>query len=625
MSTSQSFANPFQMLEAIDVMLLRRHYKDAIATFFTLLDKMTQSWYGASFARPGHYGDQNRHMFELCERAAKQWHQILSSDLDLTKVDYTPLIANISVLHALLMGSAQGSLDDFITALHRKTGGRYQTQEFIRMVLAWCPASRSGFRIFDYYAQGPELIMAQALGCVGGMGLVSEQADQHRNLAIDFLIANQSTPIEKLRAVSLSMIVLEAWMRCSYASHPRRHHIKPLLNRMIAQGFEQLSGGMAHVEIRVPELARSDKPLMVVPMEAMSGGHAMYRCYAGIIAECRRHFYTVGLAATKHYDAATEALFDAFFNVNEISSGDKQGLIRMAVLEKIILNWKPALVYYPSVGMAIWGVALANRRLAPVQVMSFGHPATTMSPVMDYGMLEQVWNSGNPEVYSEKIIVIEDGAMQFQVPDKTVRIAPVLALPADGVLRVAIPSLSQKLTGPFVTALRKVEDAMGNRVRFVFFTGAKSVHYAASVRALSGQLINIECHGMLKYDEYIAQLNRCHLHAGTFPFGGTNSLIDSLRQGLPILALEGDEAHARVDSDFIRRAGLPEYLVCKTEDEYAERMIELLSNPDRLLALRRYLVEEVNIDSIFLRQGRPEDYARAMQGLVTETAAIAAG
>lgn len=618
LSTIQSFTNPFQVLEAIDVMLLRRHYKDAATSFFAFLDRMTRDWHGASFVRQGHHGDPNISVFELCERAAKQWHQILSSDVDLTKFDYTQLIGNIGTLHALLIGSAQGSLDDFIVALHKKTGGRYQTQEFIRMLLAWCPTSRSGFNVFDYYRQAPELVMAHALGCVSGIGLVSEEADKHRNDAIDFLIANQSVSIEKLGMVSLSAIVLEAWMRCSYASHPDKHKIKPLLNRMISYGFDRLSAGRKASSVNAPALGQSEKPLMVVPMEVMSGGHAMYRCYAAILAECRRFFYTVGLAATKHYNQETVELFDEFFNVSELSAGDATSQVKLEVLEKIILGWRPALVYYPSVGMSIWVVALANRRLAPVQAMTFGHPATSMSHAIDYAVLEKVWYGDNPDIYSEKIVTLADGAARFQLPPDSKKAKPVLGLPPDGVVRVAIPSLSQKLTGSFIETLRKVEQAVGNKVQFVFFTGVKSVHYGASVRALSGQLKHLECYGLMDYDEYISQLNRCHLHAGTFPFGGTNSLIDSLRQALPILALEGEEAHARVDSDFIRRAGLPEELICKTVDEYAERMIALISEPDRLLALRRYLLEEVDVDSIFLQQGRPEDYAQAMLGLVTE-------
>ena len=62
-------------------------------------------------------------MYEICERAARQWLLILSSDADLAKLNYTLFVANIGMMHAILMGTSQGTLDDFISALHRKTGG----------------------------------------------------------------------------------------------------------------------------------------------------------------------------------------------------------------------------------------------------------------------------------------------------------------------------------------------------------------------------------------------------------------------------------------------------------------------------------------------------------------------
>lgn len=613
-TTNGAVANPFQLLDQIDLQLLRRHYRDAVLSFFTLLDRTSKEWFANNFVRAGHHGEPGYAAFELCERAARQWYQILSSDLDLTKVDLTPLVSNIGIFHSLIMGSAQGSLDDFISAQHRKVGGRYQTQDFLRILLAWCPTSRSGFDILAFQKQAPELVMAHALGCVSGIGLISEESDACRNRVIDFLIANENAPIERFGSASLSSMVLEAWMRCSYANHPGKHKVKLLLNRIIRSGFERYcatAGGKA-----APELPASDKPIMVVPIEVMPSTHAMYRCYADILAECRTRFYTVGLASTNYYDDATCALFDQFYNVNELSSGSPDKQVNLRLLEDAILSWKPDIVYYPSIGMSLWVIAMANRRLAPVQAMTFGHPATSMSESIDYALLEQGWYGNNPSIYSEKIVTLPDGAARFQLPPGSQKVEPVLSLPPDGVIRIAIPSISQKLTAPFIRALRRVEINAGNRVQFVFFVGAKFAYYAASVRALSGQLKNLECFGLLPYDEYIFQLNRCHLHAGTFPFGGTNSLIDSLRQGLPILALEGDELHSRIDGDFVRRVGLPAEFVCHNEDEYVERMTELVSSPETLRKWRSYLVNEVDVDRIFLQDGSPDCYVEALAGLI---------
>ena len=606
--------NPLQQLDAIDLMLLRRHYRDAAHAYFQLLDSLGREWALTSFSRPDHHGDENYAMYEICERATRQWLQILSSDADLAKLNYTQFIANIGMMHAILMGTSQGTLDDFISALHRKTGGNYQVPDFLRIVLAWCPNSRIGFDIFAYYSQAPELIMAHALGCVSGIGLISEESNRHRNKAIDFLIANRDSNIDKLGAICHSSAVLDAWMRCSYAEHPDKHKVKHLLNRMIQRGLELSEKKSAAG--KVPPVLRerpTNRPLLVVPLETFSGKHAMYRCYANILLACREHFYTVGVGATRYYDDDTVALFDEFYNADEISGNDPR------VLESIILSWKPDVVYYPSVGMAVWAIALANTRLAPVQVMSIGHPATSMSRVMDYVIVDE-GRVSDASVFSEKVLAMPRGSNRFVLPFGSQRVEPIMAPPADGIIRVAVPSVSQKLTGSFIRALRRAQQAVPGKLQYVFFIGTRSVYYAATVQSLSRQLKHIECHGELAYHDYISELNRCHLHAGTFPFGGTNSLIDSMRQGLPILALEGDEPHARVDGDFVRRAGLPEKLVCHSEDEYVERLVELVSDPGQLMALRRYLVNEADVDRIFLQEGRPECYAEALAALVSEKA-----
>jgi predicted O-linked N-acetylglucosamine transferase (SPINDLY family) len=81
--------------------------------------------------------------------------------------------------------------------------------------------------------------------------------------------------------------------------------------------------------------------------------------------------------------------------------------------------------------------------------------------------------------------------------------------------------------------------------------------------------------------------------------------LDSLRQGLPLVALEGRESHARIDAAFIRKVGLPENLVCHDEPGYAERLLYLVEHPDELQRLRLYLLDEIDVDRMFLQDGDP--------------------
>ncbi|MFN3713129.1 MAG: hypothetical protein ACK4SX_05680 [Alcanivoracaceae bacterium] len=616
MGQESVFQNPLQQLDGIDLLILRRHYRDAAHAFFRLLNSLAKEWSQTSFSRVDHHGDENHAVGEICERAARQWYQILASDCDMTKLDYTLYVSNIGIMHAVLMGTSTGNLDDFIGALHRKTGGNYSTADFLRAVLAWCPNSRVGFDVFSHYRHAPELVFAHAIGCIGGIGLVSEGAGEHRNKAIDFLIANKGMNIDKLVTVSFSAGVLDAWMRCSYAEHPKRHEVKRLLNRMIRQASE-IALDSGNVALPAISTEANGRKVLVVPLESFRGNHAMFRCYANILQECRKHFFTIGMCARGLYDEKTTELFDQFVDVSEISdAGENDENVNLNAIKRVVKLFQPDLIYYPSVGMSLWVVALANQRLAPAQVMSFGHPASSFSSVMDYAIVEDAWSEGCDDLCSEKIIRVPDRSAVFKLPDAVVRVDPIDRLPPDGIIRIAVPSVSQKLTSGFIRCLRRVEEAVPGKVHFVFFAGTRSVFYSATVQSLRRQLKSLECFGMLSYEDYIAQINRCQIHAGTFPFGGTNSLVDSLRQGLPIVSMLGSEVHSQIDASFSRRIGLPDYLACHSEDEYVATLVGLVNNPARLLALKRYLIHEAEVDKAFLQDGRPECYAEALRDLV---------
>jgi predicted O-linked N-acetylglucosamine transferase (SPINDLY family) len=78
----------------------------------------------------------------------------------------------------------------------------------------------------------------------------------------------------------------------------------------------------------------------------------------------------------------------------------------------------PDIIYYPSIGMAIWVIAMASLRLAPIQVMTYGHPATSNSPYIDYGIIEA--DCCVEDRFSEKMVTL---------PPNTVRPTEYEAVP----------------------------------------------------------------------------------------------------------------------------------------------------------------------------------------------------
>jgi hypothetical protein len=607
----ENIESSFDKLAKIDLLLLQKQYTSAMQEFLELLERLGGPFSWVEERRYFHHGNSLDEATEICQRASNQWLCLLYSDLDFTKISFNTLIGNLHILHAVMMGTYQGNLDNYIIALHAKTQGSYQTQDLLRLVLTWCPNSRVSFNPFEYHHVLPELVTAQAVATLGAMAPVSDVADKARNKAIDFLNSGQPTP-ENLSKFGLNGMVTAAWMNCSYADHPKKHQVKSYLSAVMDQILD-----LPNVfSLPTTPKAIQGKPVMLVLLESFSRDHSMYRCYAELLKATQNYFYTVGAGIDHICDEHTSALFNEFVVLKGPVRNVSDYRTNFESLQRTIAQYAPSLVYYPSIGMHPFIAAMANRRLAPIQAMSFGHPATSMSREMDFVLLEECL-IGDKSCFSEKPLSLPNDTAGYCFPVNDTRVLPIRNQPEDGVIRIAIPSVATKITAGFIRCLREVEKVARHQVCFVFFTGRASTSYAATVHNIRRELAHAEFHPMLSYSDYIRELNRCHLHAGTFPFGGTNSLIDSLRQGLPILALDGNEAHNRIDAWFVRRVGLPENFICHTEEEYQQRLLALVQNPDELFRWRRYLIEEVDVVKVFTQEGRPEKVGEALSGLLS--------
>lgn len=334
----------------------------------------------------------------------------------------------------------------------------------------------------------------------------------------------------------------------------------------------------------------------------------MYRCYAPVLRDLRRHFFTVGLSEQRIAHPSLAALFDRYVAFEDLCPG---GAIDTNTLATAIRAMHPAMVFYPSVGMLRTVIQLANLRLAPVQAMSVGHPASSMSPAMDYIVTEAAY-VGSPDIFSERAVLASRGAMTFGAPPIA---PPVDELPGTERIDIAIPAVGHKVGWPFLAALCEVERRARRPVTFHFFTGLAGTSFIELAQHIHRVLPSAKLYTMTSYDRYVDAIRQCHLHAASFPFGGTNSVIDSLRLGLPVVALEGSEVHERVDAAFLRQIGMDE-LVAGTVAGYIDILAGLVDDPERLRALRRRILGEGRVASELMGRGRPEEFSDALAALV---------
>jgi hypothetical protein len=596
----------FDELQHIDLLLYQRKMDEAANAFFSMLNNLGTHFAQRDQVRDFHHGDPVDENIDICQRAVCQWRLLLQSPIAFSRMDIQPLLGNLHVLHALMMGTCQGNMDDYMSALHLQTGGNYNQETLLRQLFAWCPNSRLGLIPFQYYAHAPNVVLAQAVASLVDLALVSERADQARNAAIDLLISDKPQVGQLSRNKGFNLVPT-AWMRCSYADHRLKHKVKPFLGQALARIYDFPKSFLMPAESGSVE----GKPVLLIPLEGMTRNHAMYRCYANMIASCRKHFYTLGVGLDQMTDAATAALFDHYEVIRQsnYTEGQRTGFEQ---LQKLITKFAPAMVYFPSVGMHSLIIHLANLRMAPLQVMTLGHPATSMSRQMDAVLL---WPAlvGEKGCFSESCVTVPPDTNRLCLPERSVQIEPLRKLPEDGVIRIAVPSVAQKLTARFLRCLAKVQQETQRnkdiKVEFVFFSGEKGIFHACVVQNIQREIRCATVFPFLHYSDYIREINRCQIHACTFPFGGSNSLVDSMRQGLLLVALEEEEAHARVDAYYLRKVGLPESLVCHSEDEYAQCLLNLIENPDELQRLRHFLIDEIDVDNLLMEKGKPEQFA----------------
>lgn len=594
--------NPFEAMARIEDQVHARHSDRALNDLVAFADQLHVQYFIRNLPVSDYAGNPYLLHGGLCERFVNAWGTALLDDgLDTTRLRLPETLRALSVIHELAHGSAAGNLDAFAGVLERRLGGRYTVQALLRILLLWVPGSRTPLDFPRFHPMLPEVVTGIAVATVAGLVMATPEAHRARESAIAFLNSGVPKPADFAR-VGMSRSLLSAWMFCSYAHATDKHGVKRFLNSVIAALPEPPRGAP------VAPHTGDGRPVMVVPLEYFQSTHAMYRCYAPVIEACRKHFFLVGLVTEKWIDDQARGLFDAL-HVIDRECRDGNGPVNISQVAALVQSYAPAIVFYPSIGMQDYTILLANRRLAPVQAMTYGHPATSGMPSIDYGLTEAQWII-DPARFTETMVPLPKGALRYALHAEA---EPVTLRRQRGdVLRVAVPSVGQKWTWPFLQALARVQARVGRRVEFVFFSGVAGTTYPAAVNAVMRALPAATVNQALSYREYTTALAQCDVHAATFPFGGTNSVFDSLTHGLPVVCLAATEIHGAQDGDFLQRAGLPDWLVAGSVDQFVDNLVRLVENPALVDELQARLADRERTRSVFVQGGDPEAFAGAL-------------
>lgn len=578
-------------LEQFERLVYTHRYEDAIGELCKIIVGIKQ---GAGFEWCG----AQPSIEALFTRVASGITSIFANpNFSLTYDGFAILAANHATFHSLFRVSSFKNTDYLLNLI-----GNRQPQdparldfkgasEMPKLLLCWSLESSIDIPFESLIPSMPEFVAVALVGILGIGGIHTQKAYERKLALLKLAPLVEAAPPHE----SMVIPMCDVYMHCSYVDAPDKHAIKRVLNRQFRRLVESklVEHNLSFKENFV--LTRKERPTIVVPVEWFGSHHAMFRCYAPSIRQLREHFRVVCVAREADVDDVSEKEFDKCVRLTP----DKTSIFHLV---EAVQAENPDIVFYPSLGMAGWWVALSNFRLAPLQIMCPGHPATTHSDCIDY-IVSDGDLFGDDAEYSEKCVRLPVGSARYINSAAIDRKA--FKRPDDGVVRIAVPAMAMKLVPPFLAACKAINERATAKVEFHFFPNMIAMFHHLITSDLQAWVPNCVVYPRMTYADYLNALCRCDLMLSSFPFCGTNSVIDSYLVGMPVICMEGNQIHSRSGASMNRRIGLPEAMIAPDFDRYVEAALYYINFGTARKRWQQYLMEK-DVEAEFYGEGRAE-------------------
>ena len=465
----------------------------------------------------------------------------------------------------------------------------------IKFCIFYLPESNVNVNLDALWNLDPELCASLCFALQSPRFIGTEQSFSKRGTLLQWFPEKLAT-IENLNNVP-SAISHDVYMHCSYDIAENKHWVKKALNQVIRRHL--LKGGWTDRDVtKLGE--HNGKPVMVVLLEHFHSSHSIYRTHSTSMIAARERFHLIGVG-NEAVDAAGQAVFDEF----HLLKGDNI-FSKLNELKEICEKNGAAVLYMPSIGMDLTTIFASNTRLAPVQVIALGHPATTHSDFIEYVIVEDDY-VGSEKCFSEQLLRLPKDAFPYVPSALAPQHVEYRLRENPEVVNIGIASTTMKLNPYFLAALKAIRDRANVKVHFHFALGQSSgVTHPYVERFIKSYLGNdATAHPHAPYDQYLRILHNCDMMVNPFPFGNTNGIIDMVTLGLVGVCKTGAEVHEHIDEGLFKRLGLPEWLIANTVDEYVERAIRLAENHQERLELRRHIIENNGLQTLFTGDPSP--------------------
>jgi hypothetical protein len=476
-------------------------------------------------------------------------------------------------------------------------GFEVSDQQLSAFCVLYGPESNVSLDMNALHSKSPILALGLGLVLISPRFLGSAVAHSKREMLLQWLPPKLEL-MDSLEDLPLP-ILHDVYMHCSYADYTGRHLIKKSINVLISRA---LSTAGITPTIAIPSIVAGEKPVLLVVMEWFTKGHSIYRTHSRTLEGARAEFYVLGLGFPNAVDEVTRTVFDEFI---EISPG-RSIFEMMRSIAAVAHERNVQILYMPSVGMFPLTMFLSNLRIAPIQVMALGHPATSHSEHIDHVIVEEDY-VGDPACFSEELLLLPCDGMPYRPSNLLAGISPrYKPKETSEVIDIVVAATTMKINPAFLAVCASIVKKTKQPVHFHFLIGqAIGLVYPAVCRVIEEHLGDgATVHRHQPYQDYMSIIARCDMFLNPFPFGNTNGIIDTVSAGLVGVCKTGKEVFEHIDEGLFRRLNFPEWLITHTEHQYIDAAISLIESHEERMSLRKKLTGQKAVQILFT--GRSE-------------------
>lgn len=492
-------------------------------------------------------------------------------------------------------------------------------RDMVKFCLLYGPESAWPLDLDALFRHDRQLAVGLALALLSCRVLASPPAHAKREQLLPW-VAEHLGAFDDVSELPFE-VLHDVYMQCSYAVRPDKHEVKRAISGLLQRSLRRrglaepapLPPTPGDKPVEPAQSVQPAKPVMLVVVEWLSAGHSIMRTHSLTIEAARSHFEVVGMGYASTVDAMGRAVFGRFVELpREIDVFEQVRLVQQEVA-----RCRPSVLYMPSVGMSQLCMVLANVRLAPLQLMSTGHPGAAHAAAID-GVVAEHDFAGDRACFGVPLMELPEGGLPYRPAMQAPRPARAPRPRVPAVVDIALAATLMKFNPLLLSACAAIVRRSPVPVHFHIQAGqAQGVLVAPLQRAINGFLgAAATLHLQQPYESYMAAIEACDLFVNPFPFGNNNGIIDCVAAGLVGVCKTGPELHEHGDGAMFRRLGWPDWLVAPTVPAYVDAAVRLASDHGERAGLRERLAGPDKV-ALFYR-GRPEAMAEMFVQALSE-------